>query len=659
MMLMSRYLLPLLLVMPTLASSAPARAPEPVPSAAAQMFVQLEAGDWRNWIEKAEALDYLSRYDVPNAGPAVQKILDDKNANNRWLRGQAVIAMARIEPAGAAALAQAHAADQHVEVRAAVAQVCAGLTKAQATPILEKLFTDKTLAIQFAALASYAQHHGEQAWSKAETITAKIPDGAIQPAARALAWIGNDPALARLREHIAQGKHVHEILTGIKGVTNPVLAPVYVDLLASSSDMTLLAGVWAQLKDFENKAIVGACQSALASGDQKKIQAVSRLIASYLREPALGDTLKAALEKSEDLATRKLGLSALSCVEADRFFDYFISHLGHKDPQVRATAVHCLAQCQKVNLYETLEKTLTDEDASVRVAALKALGQAAEEHVPDDRIVEYFTPSMMSADAATRSAAVQSLAPFVHLDNAQAALELMLKMQEAHGSAGSEPLMNIVFRLVDSDKAAPVLQGHGYVAQWYVIGAFPSGFGAPKEDVDGFTFAYPPEKEVDLTKRYAVQYNTVGDSRRKKEVNEVEIGWVKATIGNAGGVLYMTKAGRSQLLMPRKHGACYAYTELNVPEKTEVTMTSLLNSRAQDRVWLNGEVLAMKAVVDQRGGTATKTANVTLNAGKNRLLFKVVSNDYSSAHWAPKVSTRGFALRLTDKKGKPVKWSHK
>ena len=311
-----------------------------------------------------------------------------------------------------------------------------------------------------------------------------------------------------------------------------------------------------------------------------------------------------------------------------------------------------------MNLYETLEKTLTDNDASVRVAVLKALSHAAEEHVPEDRIVEYFTPSMLADDTATRSAAVLSLAPFVHLDNAQAALELMLKMQEAHGSAGTEPLMDVVFRLVESDKAAPVLQGHGYVAQWHVIGAFPSGFGAPKEDVDGFAFAYPPEKEIDLTKRYKIQYNIKSDTRFGKEVNEVEIGWVKATIGNADGVLYMTKAGRSQLQMPRKHGACYAYTELNVPEDTEVVMTYLLNSKARERVWLNGKVLAMKVAVDRRGGTATKTAVVKLAAGKNRLLVKVVSNDHSGAHWAPKVSTRGFALRLTDKKGKPVKWSH-
>jgi len=211
------------------------RLPEPMPSAAAQMFEQLETGDWRNWIGKAEALDYLSRYNVPNAEPAVQKILDDKHPNNRWLRGQAVIAMARIAPDNAAALAMAHAQDPHVEVRVAAARVCGELTKDQAAPILQKLLEDKTPAIQFGALAAYARHHGESAWSLAEPITVDIPEGAIEPAARALGWIGTEPALARLRELMAGGKHQRDVLRGLKGVTNPALTPIYLELIASSS----------------------------------------------------------------------------------------------------------------------------------------------------------------------------------------------------------------------------------------------------------------------------------------------------------------------------------------------------------------------------------------------------------------------------------------
>jgi len=234
----------------------------------------------------------------------------------------------------------------------------------------------------------------------------------------------------------------------------------------------------------------------------------------------------------------------------------------------------------------------------------------------------------------------------------------MQQIQSEHGTAGTEPLMHAVFRMVEPDQAALVLQAHSYVAQWHIIGAFPSGFGAPDKDVDGFAVAYPPEQQVDLAKRYAVKYNIKSDHRFGKEVNEIEISWVPATVGNADGVLYMTKAGRSQLVMPHKNGVCYAYTELTVPEKTQAQMTFLVNMKAQDRVWLNGKVLSLASKVDQKQGTATKTATVTLNEGKNRLLIKVASNDYRQSHWHPKVSTRGFALKLADPDGKPVKWSH-
>lgn len=654
---MFRSIVLVLCLLPCTVSVQAERLPEPTPSAAAQMFAQLETGDWRNWIPKAEALDYLSRYEVSNAQPAVQKVLDDKHPNNRWLRGQAVIAMARIDPDNAAALAKAHVQDPHVEVRVAVAQVCYDLTKDQATPILENLLEDKAPAIQFAGLAAYAKHHGEQAWPRAEPLTAKVPDQSIEPAARALGWIGNEPALARLRELLAGSKHQHAVLRGLKGVTNPALTPIYLDLIASSNDSTLLTDVWTELKAFDRDAVVAGCLSALKSGDEKQVQAVSRLVASHLKERALGDAIKAALDKTEDRTTRLLGLSALSCVEADRFSAFFITHLTHDDPQVRTTAINCLAQCKEVNLYDTLEKTLADTDKNVRVAALRALWQAQEEHAPQGRILDYFTPSLLSPDLATRAAAVETLVPSIDLDNAQAALDLMLKMQEVHGTAGTEPLMEVVFRRVEADQAARVLQGHGYIARWHILGSFPSGHTAPIEEVDGFAFAYPPEQEIDLTKRYKVQYNAESGAHRKKVLAEGEIGWSPATVGDADAVLHMLRPGNAQLKFPSKKGVCYAYTELTVPENTQAQMTFLFSSMAQDRVWLNGKVIGMAAKIDERKRRATKTATITLNAGKNRLLVKMVSDDSSQPH-ATKISARAFSMRLTDKDGKPVKWSH-
>ena len=354
------------------------------------------------------------------------------------------------------------------------------------------------------------------------------------------------------------------------------------------------------------------------------------------------------LAETKDRTTLLLGLSALSCVGADRFSEYFKTQLTHDDPQVRTSAVSCLAQCKEVNLYETLEKTLVDADKQVRAAALMALQNAPGEHVPQDRILDYFTPSLLSPDPATRAAAIAAISPHITQDNGEAVLAVLQKMQNEYGAGGTNPLMQAVFRMVPEEKSAEILDAFGYVTRWHVIGAFPSGYAVPGADVDGLTIAYPPEQEVDLTKRYKVKFNIMTDTRSAKKVNEIEIGWVPATVGDADGALHMTKAGRSQLVIPIGYGVCYAYAEIILPAKKEARLKFLFKARAQDRVWLNGKLISLESKVD-RQGAATKTATVTLGAGKNRLLVKVATN-------TPR--TRSFALSLADKEGKLVKWSY-
>jgi len=653
-MAMLRLILPVLLLFPSLATAQTVRQPEPTPSAAAQMFEQLKA---RDWILRAEALDYLSRYNVPDAARKVKAILANPR-HDRWLRGRALVALSRIEPANAAALADAHSQGGSWQLRVAAAEICANLSKAAAAPIIQRLSAENTPLVKFHALASDAHHRGAAAWEAADTLTAEVPDNCIEPAARALGRIGTAAARARLLEIAGKGKHLLVILRGLEGVNDPALAPVYLDLIGLSNDSTVLADAWQALRRYKREGMVAACRAALASGDERQVQTVSRLMASYLKEPGLGEVLHAALKQSKQRATLLLGLSALSCIEADRFRDAYLANLTHKDVAIRATAVRSLAQCREVNLYEVLEKTLGDTDRTVRIAALESLRNAPKEHVPRERIIEYFTPSLLSPDPATRRAAIAAVSPRITTNDGEAALAVMRKMQKEFGTAGAEPLMRTVFRIVPEEKSAEILEAQGYVARWHVIGAFPTGFGAPGKDVDGLATVYPPEKKVDLTEEITVSYNTKSDTRFGKEVGEAVVGWVKATVGNAEGTLYMTKAGRSRLQMPRRNGVCYAYTEITVPAKMSVRVTFLFNTRAGDRVWLNGKALALASKVDSKQGIATKTADVTLPAGANRLLVKVVSNDHSVAWWAPKVSTRGFVLSLTDLEGKPVKWSH-
>jgi len=255
------------------------------------------------------------------------------------------------------------------------------------------------------------------------------------------------------------------------------------------------------------------------------------------------------------------------------------------------------------------------------------------------------------------SSAIAAISPHITQDNGEAVLAVMQKMQNEYGADGTKPLMQAVFRMVPEEKSAEILETQGYVTRWHVIGAFPSGFGAPGEDVDGFTVAYPPEQEVDLTKRYNVKYNIMRDYRAAKKVNEIEIGWVPATVGDADGILYMTKAGRTQLQIPNATGVCYAYTEISVPDKKEARLEFLFNMNSQYRVWLNGKVLSLESKVDTKKRTATKTATVTLGAGKNRLLVKVATKDFGKM-WVRGDGMHWYALSLSDLEGKPVEWSY-
>jgi HEAT repeat protein len=626
------------------------RLPEPVPSSAAQMFEQLSSDDW---ILQAEALDYLSRYNVPDTAGPVNAILVNDRAN-RWLRSRALVALSRIESANAADFAATYSTDPIVELRAASAEICYELPADKAAPIIQALLADKTPLVKFNALAAHARHQGTDAWEISEPVMANVPANCIAPAARALGWIGTEPAMAKLRELSRQGGSVPALLRGLDGVENPALAPFYLDLLVVSP----VADIWRGMQGCGDAAVNTACQDALASGDSKQVMTVARLMTRFARDPGLGDALQVAILKESNPATLQVGLAALSCVGADRYRDLFVANLSHTNTPVRLLAINCLAQCKEINLYERLESALADPDASVRVDALRSLQHASPADVPQERVVDYFESSLMSKDKATREAAMSAIAPSINMDNGEAALEVLKKIQRQYGADGTETLMHAVFRMVSEENAAAVLETHGYVTRWHVVGTFPSGFDAPGEDIDGLATAYPPEQKIDLNQSFTVVYNSQGDKRFAKKPAERVIGWVQATVANADGIVYLTKAGRSQLQPPNRTGAGYAFTEISLPRQTDLQMSFLLHSKSQSRVWLNGKELSLTSKAQGKDPRVLKTAKATLKAGKSRFLVKVVTADGASQGWGAGDTRQMFRLSLTDPSGKPVGWSY-
>ncbi len=630
------------ILLPTLLCAQIPRLPEPAPSSTARMVEQLNAKDW---ILQAEALDYLSRYDVPKAAGPVKAILEDAK-NNPWMRGRALVALSRIELTQAVGLAATYSTNPIVELRVAAAEICYDLPAPKAAPIIKKLLADKTPLVTFNALAAHARYVGKDAWKAAAPAMAKIPANCIEPATRALGWIGTEPALAKLGELARQDKALPAMRRGLQGVKNPALAPFYLELVTVAKGKLPIADVWQGLESCGNDAVIAACRQALATGDNQRVTTVAHLMARFLTAPELGEAIKTAIMKAKDPATLTVGLAALSGVDADLARDVLLASLDHKEARIRTLAIRSLAQDKAVNLYDVLEKMLADPVSEVRVEALRSLRKASAEHVPRERLIEYFEPSLLSKDKAIRAAAIAAIAPSLTRDHAEPTLGVLKKMQDQYGVAGAEPLMRAVFPLVAEEKKEGLLEAHGYVTRWYAAGTFPDGWSAMGDGVDGMKTVYPPEKKVDLKQSFTVVYNffhyNSRDKRSGRKKAERVIKWEQPTVADADGNLYLARREASFLPLPLHSGASYAYTEIVVPRQTDVHM-DFRSICSQIRLWLNGKDVNFGNPYGGRWG-----GRVTLNAGKNRILVKLVAN----------TPGRTMSLQLTDPKGKPVERSY-
>ena len=621
------------------------------------MIERLQNNRVSDWILKAEAIQYCGQNKVLKAIPVLKSILENKKSQP-WIRGRALMSLARIQPDNLPDLTKTYAKDSSHEVRAVVAELCAGLPIKIALPIINSYLLDRQIVI-FNALASLAHHEGETTWKIAKPKFAKVPSNCIEPAARCLGRLGNTEAIKRLLELANEGHSKDALIRGLKGLKTPSLPSFFIELMALTKSPLSIADAWQELQNFKNMDVINACQKILASGSEQKIQIIANLMISNLKEVELAQSLKLALQKTKNTNTIKIGLASLSCINADLFKEFFITYLNHAKAELRLVAIRCLAECSEINLYETLEKSLNDPDSKVRVAALVSLTKPNSEHSPKNGVLKYYTACLLSKDTATRKAAIAAVVPYINMDNGDKALELMQKIQNLYGILETEPLMRVTFRMIPEDKSAQILKSYGYVTNWHVIGEFPLGWGAPVEKGAKIPTVFPPEKKVDLKETLVVKYNNNSDTRFGKNIVEEKITWLDATVGNSDGVLFLYKAGRAQLQTPHKNGTSYAYTEIFISEDKEVQFEMLTNHKAGDQVWVNGTSIKRKITLNKKEGIHIKKAQIKLKSGKNTFLVKVWSNDHSGAWWAPKISTRGFSLTLRSLNNKPLKWTHK
>jgi len=152
-----------------------------------------------------------------------------------------------------------------------------------------------------------------------------------------------------------------------------------------------------------------------------------------------------------------------------------------------------------------------------------------------------------------------------------------------------------------------------FITEWNLIGPF----DAP--DMTYLQTAYPPEKEIDLKKKYPGKENA-------------EIGWKKIQAEESG---YFRL---ERLLMPNEQALAYGLVYVYSPEARKTQM--LLGSDDGVRVWLNDALIHTNPAYGRASPDQDRVL-VELKKGWNKLLVKVLQG---GGGW-------GFYVRFVDPEG--------
>ena len=606
----------------------------PPPAGAGRMLQQLES---ESWIQQAEALHYLGEHRVELATDAVRSLLNSNTAHP-WIRGRALVSLSQIEDKVDPGEFGKWVAHDLVPLRAAAAEVLESHGANSAATWIDILLKDPEPVVKCHAAAAYAQRKGKEAWTVIDPVTASPTPSIARACARALAFTGNEAALARLGRQLADPALVRESLRGISRIQNAALIPLLLDLLPDLEETDLSYGaILTALQNQEWKEMTAGLAAFIKSGDENRVRAGARLITTLTRSPELGPPLREALSKATRTETIEAGLIALgsAAMNPDEHHQFFSKTLKHEESSIRSLSIRCLAHCKDVNHYEVLRESLVDEDFEVIQAALGALKRQPAVNAPQGRLVAYLEAPLSSDNETIRALAYDLLAHAgseADFRPAMAALEELLTGTDEILRAAAAKALGA---LAPEDQIGEVVAAQGYLAHWMVIGTFLND-----KEHKAFHEIHEPEKEIDFEKSYKATYIWLLEGRSDKPI-EREVTWGEGIVDQTDGKLSMS----SQLPPPGSFAVGYAVSDIHVDTEREVVLD--IDGDDAFRIWLNGEKISEKIAPYQHRKDCLaedKGLEVKLVAGTNRFIVKSANVDY---RW-------WVRLRLTDTNGIPI-----
>ncbi len=605
--------------------------------ATGRMIQQLHAKDW---ILRADALEYLASHRAREAAKPIRQIVLDEKAQP-WLRGRALVALARIEPSNLLSLIKQFSQHKSTRLQAAAAESIQYLPRKALDQSLQALLKDSEMEVRYRALSSFAEHQKDKAWSSVDPLTRELKASVVRWGARALAFVGTKEAMERLRKLAMKSEFQKGILRGILGVPNPKLIGVLLPVLVhvDVNDQRFATGISA-LQQFDKAEVERELKAQLSTGDARTIRAISSIIV-VLRRPELANPLRMAMSRIKDLKTLEVVLSTLArrFMRPDDHQELFIQQLKNENVAIRTLAIRGLAHCSRLNLYQKLELTMEDKSPAIVEAALGALQRAPIENAPKGKLVEYLKTPLKSERPDIRKLAYTLLTHAGTNADFKSALDLMGAQLRSTDVEVRSEAAEVLGKLATENQFQTVVRAQGYVTQWRVIGTFYNG---PTNE--GFNKPYPPEEKIDFNAKYKAKYAWVlrGGQRKKADL-ERTVQWTKASVEKTDGKLIMPPI----LPPPAVQAVAYVVADIQIESATEAVLS--VDGDDAFRVWLNDKKVAEKVGPDIRRhpNVAEQLGiKVTLKAGRNRFIVK--TSNLMEEWW--------IRLRLTDKKGQPIEF---
>jgi hypothetical protein len=157
-----------------------------------------------------------------------------------------------------------------------------------------------------------------------------------------------------------------------------------------------------------------------------------------------------------------------------------------------------------------------------------------------------------------------------------------------------------------------------FAVEWNIVGPFPAA------DMDDLQTVYPPEKEIDLAKKY-------------KGKNDAEVGWRTVRADDNGYI------GLDQLVQPNEQVLVYGLGYVLSPDDRQAVI--LLGSDDGVRLWVNDELVHTNPTYRGAAPDQDRVA-VNLKKGWNKVLIKVLQG---AGGW-------GYYFRFSDPKGE-LRWA--